>query len=269
MPALYAHYHFGDKVINHLNPAIKKIIVENRQLFDIGVQGPDIFFYYQPLKSNPVSRFGINMHNENASSFFDKMHLVYARYNGNKDALMAYLLGFACHYSLDYIDHPYIAEYMKEANVSHFAIESDYDRHLMHQDGHFNSCVDKIIPSIENASVIQSCFKDFSIKEVQKAIKGIRDYNVILLSKSKIKFKSLFFIMKCIPFPELEDHLISPIKNPKCDKCNQHLDELEALAIKMFVEVSANLFAYLNGQSDLSSRFNHTFDELEVSEVFD
>ena len=63
MPAAYAHYTFGKKVLANIeNPDIRRIITEHRALFDIGLHGPDILFFYRPLKSNPVSKAGHLMH---------------------------------------------------------------------------------------------------------------------------------------------------------------------------------------------------------------
>ena len=55
MPASYTHQQFGNQVLNKLeNTTIKKIINDNLNLYNIGLQGPDILFFYQPLKK-PLS----------------------------------------------------------------------------------------------------------------------------------------------------------------------------------------------------------------------
>ena len=55
MPASYTHQQFGNQVLNKLeNTTIKKIINDNLNLYNIGLQGPDILFFYQPLKKNPL-----------------------------------------------------------------------------------------------------------------------------------------------------------------------------------------------------------------------
>lgn len=46
MPSMYAHFVFGKNVYQKLPSDIKKIIKEHRELFFIGLHGPDIFFYY-------------------------------------------------------------------------------------------------------------------------------------------------------------------------------------------------------------------------------
>ena len=45
MPTTYAHYRFGAECISVMPEQLQKIVNEHRALFDIGVHGPDIFFY--------------------------------------------------------------------------------------------------------------------------------------------------------------------------------------------------------------------------------
>ena len=55
MPSTYAHYRFGQEVLKELPNDIKKIIIENKELYDIGLPGPDLLFYYLPLKNNEIN----------------------------------------------------------------------------------------------------------------------------------------------------------------------------------------------------------------------
>ena len=44
MPTTYAHYKFGKEVISALPRPLQSSIENNRELFDIGVHGPDLLF---------------------------------------------------------------------------------------------------------------------------------------------------------------------------------------------------------------------------------
>ena len=53
MPAFYAHYRFGCEALEiaaleSAPSAIQTLCRENRALFDIGLHGPDLFFFYRP-----------------------------------------------------------------------------------------------------------------------------------------------------------------------------------------------------------------------------
>ena len=49
MPSTYAHYQFGQEVLKELPNDIKKIIIKNKESYDIGLHGQDLFFYYLTL----------------------------------------------------------------------------------------------------------------------------------------------------------------------------------------------------------------------------
>ena len=54
MPAGYTHYVFGEQVLSQLDENIKKRIMPYIDLYHIGIHGPDILFYYDVYKKNPV-----------------------------------------------------------------------------------------------------------------------------------------------------------------------------------------------------------------------
>ena len=49
MPAAYTHYRFGRDVLALLPEELRSVITAHRALYDIGLHGPDIFFFYRPL----------------------------------------------------------------------------------------------------------------------------------------------------------------------------------------------------------------------------
>lgn len=48
MPSTYAHYRMGQEVIKQVSAPARDIIMKHKQLYDIGLHGPDILFYYHP-----------------------------------------------------------------------------------------------------------------------------------------------------------------------------------------------------------------------------
>ena len=46
MPTTYAHYRFGKEVTEALPRGLQNTIEYHRDLYDIGLHGPDILFYY-------------------------------------------------------------------------------------------------------------------------------------------------------------------------------------------------------------------------------
>ena len=52
MPAIYAHDRFGEKAAKKLDGELKRFVFEYYPQFEIGLQGPDIFFFYRPYMKN-------------------------------------------------------------------------------------------------------------------------------------------------------------------------------------------------------------------------
>ena len=70
MPAVYAHECFGRAVAAQLDGEVAEVIRKYDASFQIGLQGPDIFFFFGAHTDNPVVRFGEHLHNVSAAPFF-------------------------------------------------------------------------------------------------------------------------------------------------------------------------------------------------------
>ena len=68
MPALLTHYLCGDMVLKSIDaPGAADMIIQHRNLFNLGTQGPDIFFYHNALpwvKGESLSKLGGKLHSE-------------------------------------------------------------------------------------------------------------------------------------------------------------------------------------------------------------
>ena len=113
MPALYAHYRFGARVSRRLDGDLKDIVKKYHAQFVIGLQGPDLFFFYRPWSLNRVSKYGYRLHSLSAAPFFEHGISV-VKEKGRDSGEYAYLLGFLCHFILDSECHPYVEEMMGE-----------------------------------------------------------------------------------------------------------------------------------------------------------
>lgn len=133
MPSIYAHYRFGKLILPRLPADVRGVIQRHRSLFDAGLQGPDFLFYYKPTSKNPINALARTFHYQTGAAFFAA-----ACRNLHSDAgdpEQAYLYGLLGHYCLDALCHPYIREQSKDGNVSHNAIESEFERFLLELDG--------------------------------------------------------------------------------------------------------------------------------------
>ena len=113
MPTTYAHYRLGDEVAKKLPASAKETVSAYRGLFDIGVHGPDIFFYHNPILKSDLVRLGEQMHHESGAKFFKRAAAI-VRKSDKKEAHKAYLYGFLCHFAMDVTCHGYIGEMIEK-----------------------------------------------------------------------------------------------------------------------------------------------------------
>lgn len=264
MPTTYAHYTFGIKVLNELNEELRELILNNIDLYNIGLHGPDILFYYKPLKSNRINNLGNEIHKLKASIFFDKAKEVLLSLDDFNKAF-AYIAGFICHYMLDSQCHPYIRQ--KEDQISHNEIETEFDRLIMIKDN-LNPITFKptshIVPSIENAKCISWFFSDTSPSEIQQALKSMRFFLNLLVAPRPLPRALLIGAMK-ISGNNNKVGLIkkySPIE--ECNEINDELMELYNEAIKpaaLLVEEYFSIFgsAPFIKEGKINERFNRNF----------
>ena len=112
MPGFTTHYILGMKAYNDLpNNQLKFIIAKYRWLYQLGLQGPDIFFYNIPiLRHRDYRNVGSHMHEHCISDFFVNYLKVVSEIESKqqRDQALSYFCGFLCHYIGDSNCHPYV-----------------------------------------------------------------------------------------------------------------------------------------------------------------
>ena len=134
MPAIYAHRRFGEETAKLLSPSLQALIKTYEEAFQLGTQGPDILFYYKPLKRNDTRSHGTAMHAKEGKEVFDELYEIWNTQGKAENAFLAYVLGYLCHFTLDALCHKYIDDNSSKA-LSHGKIESEFDKFILRKDG--------------------------------------------------------------------------------------------------------------------------------------
>lgn len=147
MPSNYAHYRFGVTILPTLPGDVRRTIQRFRRLFDVGLHGPDIF-YYQPLLTKGTNRFlGIKFHEQSGRDFFPRVCRTVRM--EKSEATQAYLYGLLLHYCLDSVCHPFVEEQTKLGPARHAQIETEFDRYLLELDGKVPPCIQDLSPHLK------------------------------------------------------------------------------------------------------------------------
>lgn len=70
MPSTYAHYVLGRDPLRQYSDDLKDVLRNNLKIYQIGLHGPDILFYYKPLAKNPIRQLGGAIHDRPGAEFF-------------------------------------------------------------------------------------------------------------------------------------------------------------------------------------------------------
>ncbi|MDR0346983.1 MAG: hypothetical protein LBH56_01220 [Coriobacteriales bacterium] len=146
MPALLTHTYFGEDVLRCLGNAVP--VAEARRVFLLGNQGPDPFFYaLRTPRLVRIKEFGSLMHAEKAAESLEAFRCcALGAVEPERDLLMAYLMGFACHFTLDSVMHPFVyaQQYAvcdagiegldrRDGSTVHGQIEADLDMMMLYR----------------------------------------------------------------------------------------------------------------------------------------
>lgn len=112
MPGFATHYLFGVDAYRKLSSTrLKDNLKKQHSAFALGLQGPDLFFYYLPSYLLHKRNLGALAHDSNTGAFFANLIAGRSLFAGHRRQLEiadAYILGFLGHYTLDCTVHPYV-----------------------------------------------------------------------------------------------------------------------------------------------------------------
>ncbi len=275
MPSTYAHYRLGQEVAKELPASIKEIIENNKELYNIGLHGPDILFYYKPFFANYVNGTGFGMHDEPAKKFFEHAgRLIVNKYGSG--AYLAYVYGFICHFVLDSECHGYIDEKIEKSGVSHTEIEVEFDRDLLVRDGFepiHKSLTDHIIPSEKNSEIIAEFFPGITKEEVREALESMIKFNKLLIAPHKGKRLLINGILAVTGnYKEMHGLMVNFKPNPNCEDSTEKLRRLYVTAVRESIRLISVYEESIWQGVMLDARYRLTFGskdtELAKEEVF-
>lgn len=265
MPTSYAHFRFGQEVRACLTGAVAEIIEEYPQLFNIGLHGPDVLFYYKALTKNKVNTTGFGLHEYSGRYVFERAAKV-IRSKNLDGAHQAYIYGFLCHYSLDVTCHGCVNAFAATGIANHLQIEAELDREMLLRDGKdpvSTILTGHLVASRENAEVIKDFFPGITTEEVQKALKDMIFYLNFLVAPGKVKRGLFTYGLKLIgQYEKFGGLMIGLQKNHACDATIEELlklyEEGKELAVKLIMEYPL----YLKEEKKLDEIYRYNFDSL-------
>lgn len=266
MPSTYTHYRMGQEVRERLPESIRKNIEQYTELYNIGLHGPDLLFYYNALSKNHVNSMGYGLHKQPGSFFFKRAAKVIKAHN-LEPGYLSYVYGYLCHFALDVSCHGFVNSQIEDTGVGHLALESDLDRRFLLMDGKnpmSQLVTGHLIPGEYTADVIKDFHPGISKEEAYKSIKDMVFYLNALVSPGKIKRGLLLGGLRLAgQYKSLGGLLIrkeeNPAATPSVDRLLKLYEKGRELAVRLIEEYEI----YLAGETELDPVYHTNFESIK------
>lgn len=133
MPANYAFHRFGAEALRRLPEKQQRPIQRFRRLYNGGLHGGDLFFYFRPMMPSPVGELYHTYGGMTGQEFFTQACDV-LKQNPSEGA-SACLYGLLANYCLSSQLSGLFREAMADGRLTRTELEVELDRYLLCQDG--------------------------------------------------------------------------------------------------------------------------------------
>lgn len=260
MPSTYAHYRMGVSLLPTFPADVRRTIQRFRRLFDVGLHGPDIFLYYNPVLPTSVGALGSKYHAQTGREYFQRVCRV-ARLE-RSEAAQAYIYGALCHYALDSSCHPFVKEQAAQGVATHGQIEVEFDRFLLEKDG-------KIPPESQDLSnhlrltpgecaTVAKFYPPATSRQVQDSLWNMASSVKLFAVPDGARRAVLRKGMEILKLPA-RNMLMTTGANPQCAHLNEPLMERYDLAVAQFPELLSQLQAHLTYNGVFGEEFTKIF----------
>lgn len=254
MPSSYAHHRFGREILPSLPPEVRQCIQRFRRMYDLGLQGPDFFFYYNPYFKTSTGSLGTFYHKKSGRDFFPA-----ACTAATSEAAKAYLYGLLGHYCLDSTCHPFINSLVSIGEAAHTPLESELERFFLLADG-------KTTPESYDISkrfhltrgecmTVAAFYPPATGGAVSHGVRNMASSLRFLASPRRNRNVAILKTVK----PSLIAHMIPAQEDPALSPYVRELAELYGNALSRYPVLLAQLLAHQKNGQPLGEEFSPDF----------
>ena len=259
MPAVYAHYRFGTELLPSLPADVRKTIARFRGLYEMGLHGPDIFYYSSPVIHTGTDYLGIKFHEQTGREFFARV--CRAVRMARSEGAQAYLYGLLTHYCLDSRCHEVISRLAQEENLQHLELETEFERYLLEKDGKVPAYAQDLSPHIAltagECETVSRFYPPATASAVSRSVKNMAFYTRLLAAPDGVGRTVLEKGIRVMP-REVQGMLMGKTPNAACAiHCEKLMESYQSC-----VEVFSSYLEQLREHMTYSAQFGEEFDKV-------
>ena len=257
MPAIYTFHRFGADALRMLPGSLKQPIQRFRRLYNGGVQGADLFFYYRPMMPGSVGSVYSSLDPMTGEVFFTQAARILKA--SPSDGGIACLYGLLAHYCLRSQLAPVLRQAMTDADVCRVELEVELERYLLCLDDRQPAHRQDLRPCLKmtrgESVTLTGFFPGVTPRQGWRALRNTLRWLRRMSAKNRgfarflLKFTKGDFRHQMMP-----DHA-----NHKCLHLDKPMLECYDRALEMYPEMAQRLSLFLKNGTPLGEDFQNTF----------
>lgn len=261
MPSQYTHYRFGAQLLPTLPADIRRTCQRFRRLFDVGLHGPDIFFYHNILVDDSAVKLGRKFHNQTGTDFFPR---VCKRLRLEPtEAGRAYLYGLLAHYCLDSVCHPFVNEQTADGKIGHTELEKEFDRYLLVKDGKRPPHTFDFSPHMKltpgECETVADFYSPATPLMVSTSVKNMAMWIKFLQSPQGFRRNTLNAAI-AVTGKKFSQFVIPRSPNHNCEHLDEPFTALYDQAFALYPVLLEQLLVHMDHNEELGEAFEKTFN---------
>ena len=258
MPANYALFRFGGDVVRQLPPELRRSVQRSRRLFDGGLHGRDLFFYYSPAVKTRVGARYDGIGAMTGKDFFEQAVSV-LRKNPSEGAT-ACLYGLLGHYCLSVTLAPLFRQALAaDGRLRAVELEVELDRYLLGLDRKLPAHAYDLSTDLKltwgECVTLSGFFPGTTPGEIHKAMKKMMYWTRRMAAKNR-RFTA--FLLK-LTRPGFRDQWMADHANHKGLHLDQPMLDCYRQAVAAYPEMARQLTEYVQNGTPLGEAFSQTF----------
>ena len=257
MPAPYAFHRFGEEALRALPENRQRPIRRFRRLYNGGLLGADLFFWFRPLMPSPVGELYHTYHSMTGREFFTQACAL-LKQNPSEGA-SACLYGLLANYCLNARLTSLFQQRNDIGTVSRTELEVELDRYLLGLDGKQPAHQQDVSPSYKmtrgECVTVSQFFPPATAQNTHAAYQGFVFWSRRFAAKKRSFTET---VLKTAP-GTFRQQMMPDHANHRC----LHLDEAMAAclneALAVYPDMAAQLTAHLETGEPLGELFEPTF----------
>lgn len=257
MPANYAFHRFGAEALRRLPEKQQRPIQRFRRLYNGGLHGADLFFYFQPMLQTPVGELYQTYHGMTGREFFTQACDLLKQ--NPSEGGTACLYGLLGNYCLNTQLSPLFREAMAQGSLSRTELEVELDRYLLCLDGKTPAHQQDVSPSFQMTR--GECVTVSLFFPPATAANTYAAYRSMVFWTRRMAAKKRGFAQTMLKFVKgtFRDQMMPDHANHKCLHLDSAMADCCTRALELYPEMARQLTEYRELGSPLGELFDPTF----------